>query len=431
MKKVFKFLFSFLFVLGLTTGCVVESSSSSQVSSSTSSTPEFVDYVSNFKLDMNSSRKRIEATVHSFIDGDTVHFNADDPAFDKGIAKARFLGVNTPESTGQVEPWGKAASNFTKNTLKEATNIIIESESSVWEKDSTGERHLLWVWYKTASSDYRLLNLELLQEGYSIANGIGKYAYKDVLQSAFSQALAQGLRVNGSAKDPDFDYGRPTPVTLRYIRENITGENSVVDKRVSFEAVITSIDGNTIYVEDYDEETGMSYGMTIFLGMSQTTAVLNIIKVGYLVDFCGVVTNSENYGVQVSDIQRMSYDPTYKYNSNLISKDNPVVPTLIDADTLINKGHLIASTYVTMKNLEVTDTYTTKTGDNTGAITITCKTEDNKTITVRTAILKDENGEIVTEDVFEGQTIDVIGVVDYYNNAYQVLVHKFTNIDIH
>lgn len=418
MKKFIKILFSLLLVIGL-------------ASCGDTTPPGPVDYVSEFKLDTTSNRKRLEVTVYNYIDGDTVHFNADDPAFENGIAKARFLGVNTPESTGQVEPWGKAASNFTKATLKEATSIIIESESSEWELDSTGARHLLWIWYKTETSDYRLLNLELLQEGYSIANNIGRYAYKDVLQNAFNQALEQGLKVNGKAKDPDYDYGRPSPMTLRYIRENLTGENSVIDRRVSFEAIITYIDGSTIYVEDYDEETETSYGMTIYLGPSPTAAVLSIVKTGNIVNFCGVVTNSENYGIQVSSITRMAMDPTYKYNSNLVSEGNSFEPTVISGSDLIDNGATIASTYVKMNNLVVTDTYTTKTGASQGAITITCTTEDNKTITVRTGILIDENGETVTEDYFENKTIDVVGVVDYYNNAYQVLVHKLENIDIH
>ena len=431
MKKIFKFIFCFLLLLGFAIGCVNTNTSSSSSNETSSSSSGIVDYVSNFKLDMNSERKKLEVTVYSFIDGDTVHFNADS-SFDKGIAKARFLGVNTPESTGQVEPWGKAASNFTKGILSNAVSIIIESESSAWEADSTGERYLLWVWYKTeANSDYRLLNLELLQEGYSIANNIGKYAYKDVLQGAFSQALELGLRVNGSEKDPNYDYGRPTPMTLRYIRENLTGENSVVDRRVSFEALITYVEGTTIYVEDYDEETEQAYGMTIFLGMSPTASVLQITKVGNIVDFCGVVTYSDGFGYQVSSITRMAFDPKYKYNSNLVSEGNEVKPNLIVGSDLIDNGSLLASTFVEMKDLVVTDTYTTKEGDNKGAITITCTTTDNKTITVRTGVLTDENGEVITEDVFEGTTIDVMGIVDYYNNAYQVLVHKYTNIDIH
>jgi hypothetical protein len=171
--------------------------------------------------------------------------------------------------------------------------------------------------------------------------------------------------------------------------------------------------------------------MTIFLGMSPTSAVLNITKIGNIVDFCGVVTYSENFGYQVSSIERMAMKPDYKYNSNLVSTGNAVVPTAITGAELQENGSLLASTFVSMKNLKVTDTYTTKTGDNQGAITITCQTEDGKTIAVRTSVLKDQEGNIVTEDVFENETIDVIGIVDYYNNAYQVLVHKMENIDIH
>ena len=32
---------------------------------------------------------------------------------------ARYLGINTPESTYKVEPWGFAASKYTKQQLKQ------------------------------------------------------------------------------------------------------------------------------------------------------------------------------------------------------------------------------------------------------------------------------------------------------------------------
>ena len=36
---------------------------------------ETVDYAASIKLDMSNSTAKAEATVRSFIDGDTVHFN--------------------------------------------------------------------------------------------------------------------------------------------------------------------------------------------------------------------------------------------------------------------------------------------------------------------------------------------------------------------
>ena len=116
--------------------------------------PPFVDYVASVKLDMNSDRLRTEATVKSenrhgetvytgFVDGDTTHFVVSKDISITGILKARYIAINTPESTGQIEPWGKKASNFTKEKLSKATSIILESNTDRWDLDSTGDRHLV------------------------------------------------------------------------------------------------------------------------------------------------------------------------------------------------------------------------------------------------------------------------------------------------
>ena len=126
--------------------------------------PRFVDYAAELKLNLSSATAKEEVKVRTHIDGDTVHFNVSKSVSETGIFKARFLGVDTPESTGKIEEWGKAASNFTKEKLANAVSIYVESDSSIWEADSTGDRYLSWIWYKTdEASDYRLLNLELLQ----------------------------------------------------------------------------------------------------------------------------------------------------------------------------------------------------------------------------------------------------------------------------
>ena len=77
--------------------------------------PEHVDYAAELKLDMNSSTVKQEVSVHIYIDGDTTHFNVPESVMEGVILKARYLAINTPESTGRIEPWGKAAYNFTKD----------------------------------------------------------------------------------------------------------------------------------------------------------------------------------------------------------------------------------------------------------------------------------------------------------------------------
>ena len=140
---------------------------------------EHVDYVEQLKLDWESDTLKQEVTVKMFVDGDTTHFN--DPKHQissNGVVKARYLAVNTPESTGAVEEYGKAASNFTKETLSKAVSIVLESsEAGKWGTDSNG-RQLVWVWYKTSeNADYRCLNIELLQNGYAVGSSAAEGAY--------------------------------------------------------------------------------------------------------------------------------------------------------------------------------------------------------------------------------------------------------------
>ena len=110
-----------------------------------------------------------EITLTQVVDGDTAHF------IDKNNRRitVRFLAINTPESTGRIEAWGKAASEFVKNILAEAKengSIVLESEEigKKAELDTTGKRYLGYVWYKLSpEADFRLLNLEIVEECYS------------------------------------------------------------------------------------------------------------------------------------------------------------------------------------------------------------------------------------------------------------------------
>ena len=93
-------------------------------------------------------------------------------------------------------------------------------------------------------------------------------------------------------------------------------------------------------------------------------------------------------------------------------------------------GELALNASISMENLKVERVYTTNNGgSNDGAISLTCSS-GGKTITVRTALLKDENGNIVTEDYFVGKTINVKGVIDEYNGEYQIKVFALGNITI-
>lgn len=120
---------------------------------------KMVDYVSQLKLDMNSTSLKKVVTIKNYVDGDTTHFWADVDS--TGVVKARYLAINTPESTGRIEEYGMQASHFTKEKLKNATSILIESDDDKWNTDSNG-RYLVWVWYKTSDdAEWRNLNIEI------------------------------------------------------------------------------------------------------------------------------------------------------------------------------------------------------------------------------------------------------------------------------
>ena len=106
---------------------------------------EAIDYVKELKLNMNTDSLKHEikpSEIKSYVDGDTTHFYVPTSVSPTGILKARYLAINTPESTGKIEPWGKKASTFTKEKLMSATSIIIESDDNNWNLDSTGDRYL-------------------------------------------------------------------------------------------------------------------------------------------------------------------------------------------------------------------------------------------------------------------------------------------------
>ena len=65
-----------------------------------------------------------------------------------------------------------------------------------------------------------------------------------------------------------------------------------------------------------------------------------------------------------------------------------------------------------------------------GAMTLFCEV-DGVTIAVRTVVLLDENGKLITEDYFLGKTIDVKGMVDYFKGSYQIKVFSLKHITVH
>ncbi len=429
-------------ILGAFAGC----QNTDTTQGSTEPSVSNVDYAGSLKLNMDSDTAKQEVTVKSYVDGDTVHFYVPESMqMEENVLKGRFLAVNTPESTGKIEEYGKAASNFTKETLKKATSIIIESDTSTWDADSTGGRYLVWVWYKTAEmTEYRNLNVELLQNGLAIASNTSNNIYGSTAMAALNQARAQKLNVHSGKPDPDMFYGDAVELDLKELRTNLQAYNGV---KVAFSGVIVKDDNGSIYVESYDAETDVYYGMAVYYGYNMNAFSLKVLKVGNLARIVGTVQYYETgdswqvsglvdvdpYDKQNPDtIQQLGTgyeggfvltDPQRFLNGTVEVMDGEETKTLPYAEAALNSS-------LSMNNLKVVDVYTTPTGNSAGAMTLTCQV-DGKTISVRTTVLRNEDGSKVTADAFLGKTIDVKGIVDLFNGTYQIKVISTKDITIH
>ena len=431
MKKILAFVLTL--ILGV---CVVSCGGTS----SSSSTIEPVDYVSQFKLDMTSSTLKQEVTVKQCIDGDTTHFYTD-AIGDHGFIKTRYLCIDTPESTGQVQKWGKTASLFNKERLNNAVSVIVESNDSNWNVDSTGDRYLVYVWYKlNDTDDYRCLNLEILQEGYSAAKTIGESIYKEVFQSAYSQAIALKLHYFGNEVDPNWDAGSFTPVDLKEIRTHLVIDENApeeeqytyVDKKVRFEGVITQNAGGNVYlVEDVDLDSGVHYAIPVYVGYGYKG--MSDMVVGNRLSIAATITYSEGFGYQASGLKYYIMTPEKEDATRLISSGNEVVPTVITGAELDANGEMLDSTYVQMNNLTVVSVYTTtnETSSDKGAMTLTCKDTNNNTVKVRTSRLHDENENLITESTFKNKKISVVGNIETYQSEYQLHLYTMSDVTFH
>lgn len=415
---------------------------------------EFVDYASTVKFDPNSGRASATVTVRTFVDGDTTHFNISHPDFDGNVLKARYLGINTPESTGQIEPWGKKASNYTKEALSKATSIIVESDSERWNPDSTGERYLVWVWYKTAEdTDYHCLNLEILQEGLAVSSKSSDTVYADICVTILNQAVNLKLHVHSKEKDPDFYYGAALPMTLKELKTNI---ESYKGKDVSFEGVVVRNANQTAYVEEYDEETGLYFGIQIYYGFNLGFFGEEILSVGNRVLVVGSVQYYETGGTyQIADIKYHAMRPDDPENIQKISDGHEGAYAEVSAKDLISgkveisvtsvdeegnetvetktfdRGFITMHGSASLKDLVITKVYTTQNEDssNYGALSITCIARDGTEVVLRTIVLKDADGKTITADKFPiGSVIDAKGVVDVYNGVYQLKIFSASDI---
>lgn len=315
--------------------------------------------------------------LKSATDGDTADFHLASAAVDaipgasaaikggtqKRYISVRFLGIDTPESTSAIQPWGKAASAYAKNILENATAIVVDArdtkgnEASTSSRlDSNGTRWLAFIWYTNSTdiddlSQYRLFQLEMIEQCFSNATGGDAYKstafaldpvkmpilynrYKpdlnvpedqrkdgtlhlsDVLFEAEDRMQKSSLsslekrKFGDRGNDPNYDYSRnPQRISITEAVNNF----ATLEPKATFieiTGVITAHVGNNFYMQD--ENTAIY----VYMGINGSSIEKNYprgttIRVrgrlaiyGGQIQLSGVVASSETF-TKVTDPKEM------------------------------------------------------------------------------------------------------------------------------
>jgi micrococcal nuclease len=108
----------------------------------------------------------IAASVVRVVDGDTAVFRLSNGTQEK----VRFIGVNTPESTTKIEPYGKEASKYTTQKLWVGRKVFLEKD--VEARDRYG-RLLAYIWLDKPTAitsgevRVKMFNAKLANDGYA------------------------------------------------------------------------------------------------------------------------------------------------------------------------------------------------------------------------------------------------------------------------
>lgn len=108
-----------------------------------------------------------EAYVTKVIDGDTIGVTIDGKYY-----KVRFIGINCPEYTKEIEPYGKEATEYTNNKLYHKTIYLQKDVSDTDNYD----RLLRYIWLEKVDEinedtiKESLFNYELVVNGLAYSN---------------------------------------------------------------------------------------------------------------------------------------------------------------------------------------------------------------------------------------------------------------------
>lgn len=345
----------------------------------------------------------------------------------------RYNGINTPESTSQIEEWGPAASKFNKSKLENAYRIVAQNFVDIWGQ-KTSSRYLGYIWYQmTPDDDFRLLNLELVEEAYTKNyNFKTEDPYYQYFQDAEANAKATGKRVWGE-DDPDVDTsGKATEISIYELKQNWEKYASTAKKLIIHAIIADKIGGQMVLrdvtphevIDDEGEILYTAYsGIYSYTVSSGATAWLKIgdeirlyCKAG---EFAG---NKQLTDLNLEDSPIMSSE-----YCRVLSEGNVIDPTVItSADAFENaEGDYIEATVTVTRTFEEAHKYDSY-GEYAGDYTVYANllgTTTNLNIRVDATC----NPTYDTDVFVEGNVLKVRGQLTKYYDSYQIAMGNNTD----
>lgn len=201
-----------------------------------------------------STVRTMSARVVRVTDGDTIRVS-----FESGREESvRLIGVDTPESTREIEPFGKEAAAFTKSQLEGKTVLL---EMDVTERDRFG-RLLAYVWLSQPSNDKepevkaKMFNAKLMLQGFAQVMTIApnvKYADMFITFEREARDASRGLWAQTAPRNEN-----ASVIVVSSV--NLTAETVVIENRG---AETVNISGWTLVSERGDQRFVFPTGTTI------------------------------------------------------------------------------------------------------------------------------------------------------------------------
>lgn len=167
----------------------------------------------------NVYAERVSVKFEACVDGDTIKV-----ILDNKKTTVRFLAIDTPETvhpTKGEQPFGKEASNYTCNKVKNAKKLEIEYDEGSTKTDKYN-RALGWVFI-----DDTLLQKDLVSLGYAkVAYLYGDYKYTEDLKKEESIAKSKKLGVWSLEEETTT---KKTEKTTQKVTESET-EDSIINE---------------------------------------------------------------------------------------------------------------------------------------------------------------------------------------------------------